>query len=155
MSIFILTWNPEAWEWDDLTFMRAVQQTAVGETLADKWSTGIRRSGIEPGDRAFLLRQRSDRGLIASGVFSSIIYEDLHWDGSGRLTTYARLNWDAVLEPEDVLPVDILKRQIPELAWDRMQGSGVQVPHEVESRLEDLWRDHLASVRRGDDRRYD
>ena len=69
----------------------------------------LRKGGVAPGDRAFLLRQKRDRGVIASGVFVSELEADEHWDGSGRPTMYARIDWDTVLEVDDRLPVEMLK----------------------------------------------
>jgi 5-methylcytosine-specific restriction protein A len=107
---------------------------------------GIRKHGIEPEDRAFLLRQHDTRGIVAAGTFTSEIYQDEHWDGSGRPTVYADVDFENILAPEDRLPVDVLRREVPDVPWDRLQGSGVQVPAESEGALEDLWDEHLGTV---------
>ncbi len=56
----------------------------------EPWSVGLRTGGILPGDRALLLRQKRERNIVASGVFTSELETDEHWDGSGQPTMYAR-----------------------------------------------------------------
>lgn len=145
-AIFILTWNPDRWTWPPEDHARAIQVTAAGGTVRDRYSVGRRTGGIQPGDRAMLLRQRRDRGLVASGVFTSELYADRHWDGSGRPTTYGDLEWDTVLEIEDRLPVDQLELAVPEVHWHRIQGSGVAVPAPATRKLADLWASHTAEL---------
>lgn len=144
--VFILTWNPDRWGWPPDEYARAVQVTAAGGTWAGQWSVGIRRSGISPGDQAMLLRQRHDRGLIASGTFISGLYEDEHWDGTGRPALYGQINWDTVLEAEDRLPVEVLRQTVPSVPWDRIQGSGVAVPLPAIPLLGDLWTRHTGKL---------
>ena len=139
---FILTWNPDRWTWPDDEYPRAVQATAAGGSWDDRWSVGLRTKGILTGDRAFLLRQKRDRGLVASGIFVSELEPDKHWDGSGRPTMYAQIAWDTVLDVEDRLSVDLLKAKVSEVPWDRIQGSGVAVPASSVQELAHLWSDH-------------
>jgi 5-methylcytosine-specific restriction protein A len=51
-----------------------------------------------------------------------------------------------MLWPENALPVDQLKLHVPEVVWDRLQGSGVHVLPGVVDRLEAVWLDHLESL---------
>ena len=147
MATFICTWNPGLWEWDPHEFQAEVAATARGETVAANWSMGSRRYGVEAGDRVFLLRQHSDRGIVASGTFTSEIFWAEHWDGSGRLITYADMEWDTVVDPADRLPVEALIENVPEVYWQRIQGSGVMVPEPADDDLESLWADHLRALR--------
>ena len=143
MATFILTWNPDAWtDGDDWIADNAGVATA-SEPVAGAYSTGVRRQGIVAGDRAMLLRQRRDRGIVASGYFTTEIYDDEHWDGTGRVTHYADVEFDCITTVDDRLPVDVLKAEIPEVSWDRLQGSGVRVPDGVDDDLEDLWQSHV------------
>lgn len=86
MSTFILAWNPTKWDYPEGVYERDVARTAAGEATDDRWSVGGRRGGIAEGDRAFLLRQGPDRrGIVASGHFTSGVYEDESghlWDRS-------------------------------------------------------------------------
>jgi hypothetical protein len=140
---FILSWNPDRWTWPAEELAEAVRVTAAGKSWAGSWSVGARKRGIAPGDRAFLLRQGRDRrGIVASGVFTSGIEADEHWDGSGRPSVSAQVNWDTVLEADDRLPVQVLKDKIPDVSWDRIQGSGIAVPGSCAQDMAGLWADH-------------
>lgn len=142
-NLFVLTWNPENWEWPETELSFAIDRTAAGELVADRWSVGARRYGIAPGDRAVLLRQHSERGLVASGTFTTDIFMDDHWDGSGRPAAYADLEWDVVVRSDDRLHVEELTARFPSVTWNRMQGSGVHVPDDVAEDVLQLWYDHL------------
>src|SRR4051794_40075692 len=103
MATFVLTWNPDSWtDGEEWLAMNAGLATPV-KPAAEPWSTGVRRSGIAPGDRAFLLRQRRDRGLIGAGRFTTEIYEDMHWDGSGRSAFFADVDFDTITTTDDRL----------------------------------------------------
>ena len=58
-----------------------IKVTASGESWPGTWSVGVRKQGISLGDRALLLRQHRDRGIVASGEFTSEIREGPHWNG--------------------------------------------------------------------------
>ena len=146
VPIFILTWNPDRWAWPPDQYARAVQVTAAGGIWSEEWSVGLRTGGVRPGDRAMLLRQHRDRGLVASGVFASGLDVAEHWDGTGRTTRYGQVEWDTVVDVEDRLPVDLLKEVMPEVRWDRVQGSGVAVPSQAIQKLSNLWASHTGSL---------
>ena len=114
--------------------------------MPDRWSVAIRSGGISPGDRAFLLRQHRDRGVVASGYFVSGVEPGPHWDGSGRSSTFAQVEWDAVVDLDDPLPVEVLTHQITHVHWDRMQGSGVEIPPAYAEALEELWAADIGTV---------
>jgi 5-methylcytosine-specific restriction enzyme A len=145
MSTFLLTWNPDNWHWPQDDFDATVEATAAGRLCRDRWSVGIRKSGIESGDRALLVRQKRDRGIVGSAVFTSQIFDDFHWDNSGRLTGYAKLEFDVLLPIEDRFEIDEVRRSVPGVAWDRLQGSGVRVDDLVADVLEDAWSAHVES----------
>jgi hypothetical protein len=74
VATFILTWNPENWVFDEGRYEELVDSTARGGVPLEAWSVGVRRGGVSQGDRAFLLRQHRDRGIVASGHFTSGVY---------------------------------------------------------------------------------
>ena len=145
-NAFILNWNPSKWHWPADDHNRKIRQTESGQVATEPWSVGARKRGISIGDRAYLLRQHSHRGLIGSGSFTSEIYEDGHWDGTGRTTTYADIEWDVLVHTEDRLPVEVLKAVVAEITWDRLQGSGVQVHEPAAGRLDELWSEHVGGI---------
>jgi 5-methylcytosine-specific restriction enzyme A len=85
---------------------------------------------------------------VASGEFTSRVFQDLHWDGSGRLANYADVQWDTWLPLADRLPVEELQSEIPETVWDRIQASGIQLPPPAAQRIEELWESHLERLGR-------
>jgi 5-methylcytosine-specific restriction enzyme A len=141
MATFVLTWNPDLWNWPTDEFERAVQTTARGHRQPDSWSVGRRSGGIVVGDRAFLLRQRRDRGLVASGRFVSEIEPGPHWDGSGREAPFAQVEWDTVLHWDDRLPLEVLHVAVPEVAWN-FRSSGVELAPDSAGKVERLWANH-------------
>lgn len=145
----LLTWNPDKGDWAE-GYEDAVERTALGEELASRWSTGSRRSGLGPGDRALLLRQGSEpRGIVAAGRVTSDVYEDAHWDGSGGIANYVDVTFDVVVQPDEVLPVAELREAVPSQNWSP-QGSGSLVRTEDVEAVEQLWGDHLDRLVGGD-----
>jgi hypothetical protein len=139
VATFLLVWNPDSWPWPDSDYESTVAATDAGRATPGRWSVGRRRHGIVRGDRAYLVRQHRDRGLVGGGEFTSEIYEDEHWNQSGRNTTYADLSWELLLPAEDRIPIEVLKAEVPGVSWDRLQGSGVLVSDEAARQLERLW----------------
>jgi 5-methylcytosine-specific restriction protein A len=146
VSTFLLTWNPDGQGWPDDAYAAQVEAASAGRGYQGRWSIALRKSGVEVGDRAFLMRQRHERGLVASGIFASEIYEGQHWDDPTRRTTYADVDWDVLLPVDDRLTVQDLKASLPGVSWDRLQGSGVLVDVASAQVLEDLWAAHAAAT---------
>jgi len=153
--MFILAWHPLNYRWIEHGYGEAIQETVAGRRWPDKWTVGVRRGGISPGNRAFLYRQHHNRGLVASGTFTSGVQDGEHWEHAGRTVRLAQLDWDTVLDHEDRLPVEVLTAEIPEVKWDRIQGSGIAVPPVVAPRLANLWARHtsMATFRSPDEPR--
>ncbi|MEU1244229.1 hypothetical protein ABZ388_28085 [Micromonospora parva] len=97
----VVTWNPAKWNpdgtWAEQRYPQQVEAVADGGLLRGRWATVTRTSGVEPGDRVFLLRQGGEpRGVIGSGT-TSRIFSDGHWDDDRA---------DGM--PEDGLPHEML-----------------------------------------------
>ncbi|MEW5913176.1 MAG: HNH endonuclease [Thermodesulfobacteriota bacterium] len=106
------------------------------------WSCG-RTKRIKAGDRIFLLRQgREPRGIMASGYAESAPYKEEHWDESHNdEALYVDVRFDSLLNPEQdgVLPLSRLKGgKLAEVNWPT-RISGISVPSEAASQLENLW----------------
>lgn len=98
---------------------------------------GNRKSGAQPGDRAFLLRQGTgERGIVGSGYLSSEIYQDEHWEDPNKVANYVEVYWDSLVE--DPLPLAYLKAAIPGESW-RPQTSGTTIKPESADIVEQLW----------------
>jgi len=145
MTAILGGWNPARWTWHGLEHLRAA--TARGETVPLDWGVSRRRHGVGPGDRFYVLRQGAgQRGLVASGTVTSETYEDAHWDGTpGRTIRYVDVVLDRVLDPFDVLPVELLQELCPRTNWSP-QSSGTSVHPADEERVEQLWQEHLARL---------
>jgi 5-methylcytosine-specific restriction protein A len=148
MAEFILTWNPTKWVMEQAEYDELVTATSEGREVPGNWSVGVRTGGIGLGDHAYLLRQHSERGIIAAGYFTSEVYQDVHWDGSEREANYANVAWTTWLDLDDRLTTEVLKARVPGVAWDLIQGSGVKVPATAAVALDELWTDHLDQVGR-------
>ena len=66
MRTYVITWNPRRWHWPDEEYVAEADATRKGQLFRSRWSCGNTRS-ISEGDRLFLLRQDTDRGIIGSG----------------------------------------------------------------------------------------
>lgn len=144
---FLLTNNPARWDFDPDELAQWVDAAAAGHSVFSRWSTGGATQKIGCGDRAFLLRQGvGERGIFASGTFDSEVFQDEHWDDSGRLANFADVRWDTVLDPQDALPTETLLAELPEGHW-KPQSSGTQVQAALADRLEQLWADHVTVIR--------
>jgi hypothetical protein len=147
VATFLLTWNPEAGGWSATEYDAVVEASAAGAPVRGRWGVGIRRSGIAAGDRAFLLRQRRERGIVASGWFESEIYAAPHWRGGARQpTTYADIVLDVLVAVRDRLPVPELQQVVPGVSWNYLQGSGVRAHAPSEEKLERAWTAHLRGL---------
>ncbi len=155
MGLFILTWNPDLWQMTDGEYQQVVNACRLGSGRSDTWSTGGRTSGIGFGDRAVLLRQHRDRGIIASGYFTTEVFQDQHWREPDRSGNFADLVWETWVPIEDRLPVEVLKAKVPGVVWDRLQGSGVRPSDSDAAALAGLWEDHLGHLGLGLDRSAD
>jgi len=145
MSAFILTWNPLRWN-DEAWIENVISSTAQSHAVQGRWSVGNRNSGIRSGDRAFVLRQHRDRGIVASGTFTSDVYQAEHWDGSAQDANYADVNIDLWLEPDDGFPIEELERAIPGMNWNRFQASGVKVGGAHIQALQAAWSAHVSAL---------
>lgn len=146
---FLLTYNPDQRRLEPDLVEDWVEATAAGHPVEGRWATGPRVQGIEPGDRAFLLRQGPEpRGIIASGVFLTGVFQQPHWrhDASGY-ANYADVDWDTVIDIDDPLPLEELTRRWPEQHWTP-QSSGTQVKQGVVDPLEQFWGEHIADLLR-------
>jgi hypothetical protein len=144
MTTFLLTWS--AADIGYVTHRDDVAATAAGRTVRGRWTFGSRRSGTAPGDRVFLLRQRADRGIVASGTLADgLIFPGEHWAGDPRrVTYYADVLWDHVLPVADRLPIETLLHDVPGHHWNAVFASGQRIRPPADEVLAERWSRHLA-----------
>jgi 5-methylcytosine-specific restriction protein A len=143
MRSYLLSWNPHsAFTWPNNKANSAA--TRRGEIVRIRWSTGG-ASGIVPGDRIFLGKLGQDPiGVIASGVAASGCFEDTHWEDPSKRTTYTMVDFDTILDPENVLPrARVREGALGQVDWDAEYG-GVAIATDAADALEAMWRDWLS-----------
>ncbi|MGO8753379.1 MAG: HNH endonuclease [Thermoguttaceae bacterium] len=149
MPTYILTWNPKRWPWPEEDYNEEVAVTKKGKLFPGGWTCG-NTTRIVSGDRVFLLRQVTERGIIQSGYATSEVYETPHWEKSRKGDTVFRIAYESerLLPVEERLPIERLIKAGLGVHWDRILASGVGVPEEHAFRLEKLWEQHLAKLKR-------
>lgn len=139
MRTFLLTWNPDKWNWDTLD--EEIQMLNKIGAVKSSWSCGTNKS-IRAGDRLFLIRLgQTPKGIIGSGFASSNVFEDSHWSGEiGRIAKYIELDFDILLNPEkeEILNIEILKSEFPTQQWST-QNSGISIKKDIAIQLEEKW----------------
>lgn len=148
MATYLLTWNPQRWEWTDLPVIAA--KTAMGDTVTVRWSTG-NTTRVNQGDRLFLLRQGEEpRGIVAAGVAVSGVVQQPHWDDErqrrGDLANYVEARFERVLDPAKahlliLHDYDDLHSIPPSPA-----ASGFQIHEPAARALAKAWATHLAAL---------
>ncbi|SNQ46527.1 conserved hypothetical protein [Frankia canadensis] len=148
MGTFILTWNPDRYEWDEEggDYEGGVALIASGATITSTWSMGGRRHGVEPGDRFYLLRQGVEpRGIIGSGYFTTgEIYEDEHFSDPTRTTWYAKVVFELLIDPADGIPTAQLLDEVPGFGWNTTYASGNEVRGDAVDQLDRMWKEAAA-----------
>jgi 5-methylcytosine-specific restriction protein A len=147
MNTYLLTWNPQKWQWKELS-RRIAEIRRKGFCLTD-WSCGNNRS-IKRGDRLFLLRQGEEpRGIVGAGWAESEPYEAIHWREekarAGRRTMYLAVKWEKLLNPEreSIFPREWLNEApLSRVNWNT-QISGITIQSVAAEVLEERWADFL------------
>lgn len=141
MACYLLTWNPERWDWETLDEER--RAVSLGRPVPRRWSAG-KTKRIKTGDRLFLLKQGVEpRGLMASGFATADVKEDSHWDSErrahGETSLFTMVEFDRIVDPDSVLPLEQLTTgPLAQMHW-HPAASGIEVPAELCPELERLW----------------
>jgi hypothetical protein len=144
MSTFVFIWDPTNASYPAGEYAADAAATAAGRVVDGRWSTGSRRRGLQGGDRAFLLRQRVDRGIVGAGrLVDGEVFVDRHYEDPSRLKSYTRICWERLVTADDRLPIEELLRDVPGHAWNAVYGSGQQVRAPADVLLDEVWRRHL------------
>jgi hypothetical protein len=148
LTAFLLIWDASDTGYPPANHAADIAATAAGKIVPGRWSFGSRRNGTAPGDRVYLLRQRTDRGIVASGTLADgVIFPSEDWQARpGRSTYYADVLWDRVLAVPDRLPFEDLLHEVPGHDWRHIYGSGQQIRPPAEAELGRRWADHLADL---------
>lgn len=95
----------------------------------------------------FLLRQGTDRGIVAAGrLTDGVITIGPHWADSTTNAAYTNVEWERVLPVEDRLDIEELQVQVPAHHWNNIMGSGQELRPPSDAVLQTLWEDHLKDL---------
>jgi 5-methylcytosine-specific restriction protein A len=147
MTTYLLTWNPERWQW---TYLRdSIAEIEKQGYCQESWSSGV-TTKIRPGDRVFLMKlgKQKPRGIVASGWATSDVYPGAHWDNAklakGLTALYIDVHFDTILDPEkEIFPRERLRSGVyTKMDWEP-QASGRTFPEDVAIQLEKDWAEFL------------
>jgi 5-methylcytosine-specific restriction protein A len=145
MPTYLLNWNPErAFKWSQNA--EESDRTRRGEMVPREWGTSETKR-IIPGDRIFIGKQGVEpKGVIASGYATSLCLEKAHFGDPNRQTTYDRVGFDAILDPESVLPrSELLDGPLGSVNWNGA-GGGITIDDDAAAILEEKWDDWLNQI---------
>jgi len=127
-DVHVLTWNPKEWlELTDAVIDAHITALDFGSSIRMKWSVGARKQGIGVGSTVFLLRQNSDRGIIARGEVVGEIFQAPHWNESGSDTNYIEFKLTGMKKINERIQTERLLVEInceSEELWNQIYGSG-------------------------------
>lgn len=147
MTAFLLTWDAGDAGYPPSDYAADIAATEAGDAVPGRWSMGTRRSGTAAGDRVFLLRQKVDRGIVASGTLTDgEIYSAAHWADPNRTAYYADVTWDRVVAVADRLPVAELAALAPDQDWDHVLASGQELRSPGDAAVESRWKELIAGI---------
>jgi 5-methylcytosine-specific restriction protein A len=140
MSAYFFAWNTRGtFKWPNNSANSAASRR--GEIVHIRWSTGG-VGDIVPGDRIFLGKLGDDPvGVIASGVAASGCFQDTHWEDASRTTTYAMVDFDAILDPANVLPFSGSDSGPLGRVNGENEYGGVSIGEDAAEALEARWRE--------------
>lgn len=138
---YILMWNP------DISSVSLEDHNAtIPVMLTEYFNWSIwehERAGI--GDHFFLVRcGEGNTGVVMSGVFDSIPYQDEDWSGHGRETYYIDMIPNLILNPETapMITTEQLQKAIPSFDWTGGHSGRLLSLDEAKT-LESLWANYI------------
>ena len=139
MATWLLTWNPEKWQWD--TYDEECEQASPESPIYFSWSCKSKK--VKVGDEFFLMKQgKLPRGIIAHGTITEEMFEEGHWDDkkSWEIIDYVEGECDTLLnyKTEAILDAAVLDEKCPQQFW-HPQSSGISIKEEVLPTLHELW----------------
>ena len=153
LPVILLTWNSEKWSPEEGSFKSMIEGDLSVAPVIESWSTGSRKN-VPRGTVAFLVRQNDQRGIVASGVTVSDVYQSGHWSDESKLANFVDVKWEVAVTTDQRLPVEELKVRFPLIPWDFLLGSGVmptaknfidEEPHSSRRLVRD-WDAHLRTL---------
>ena len=140
-SSWLLSWNPDNWDWKTLSADRL--STANGRNVVHSWRCAS--SKPKEGDRAYLVRTGlPPKGVMASGSVVKAPYEAPHYDPEkarqGETASFIDVEFSGVRDAEQdpIVPLEELERLEPNQEWNP-QSSGIAIAPTAAKTLDGLW----------------
>lgn len=150
VTMFVMAWDGSDVGYPPNEYAQGVAVTAEGHAFPGRWSTGTRRTGIAPNDRIVLLRQHTNRGVIAVGrAVDGRIKPREHWADPKSTAPYIDLSWETVLPIQDRLAIEDLLQEVPDFKWNNVYSSGQVMSAQAEAQFNAAWARHTASTTLG------
>lgn len=151
--VVLLTWNPEMWSPETGPFQTFLDGNMSVAPVEESWSTGA-RARLPIGSIAFLVRQHNNRGIVASGVTVSEVFQAPHWAVPGKVSNFVDVQWEFATSTEHRLRIENLLSDFPKVPWNYLQGSGVMpAPEQIVREMTEgaisliaTWDEHLESL---------
>lgn len=123
--VVLLTWNPRLWQPPPGPFADfLLGENLGGKEIVESWSTGT-RTHVPIGSIAFLVRQNDLRGIVASGITVSEVYQQQHWADKEKAANFVDVRWEIATPVNERVPVEDLLHLFPRIPWNYLQGSGM------------------------------
>jgi len=144
MRTYLLSWNPNNWEWDYL--QRSIDDISRQGFNDDYWSSGNRRD-VDIGDSFFLIRLgREPRGIVGSGFITSDAFDAPHWAEAratrGDTSIYVGVRFNALVEAPLISITELEVPPFSSVHW-HTQSSGILIRPDIAESLTALWRERL------------
>jgi len=134
----LMTWNREKWNaWD---FPQILADVNNGKSYSLRWRTA--NSHVKAGDRIFIMRlgKKEPRGIFASGVALGSPTFGKPVDDEFPHQRYVPIKITTLIDPAvRTLGWETLKAKVSASFKWTPEGSGIEIPPEVASKLDLLW----------------
>ena len=136
---YLLTWNPENWNWPD--YKEKVKVIKEGKTFIESWTSSSKQPKV--GDQVFLLKNKV--GIIGHGHVEKASYDAPHYNSEkaqeGLTTNHIDVKFDWLMDEieNNYIPIDLLESVFSKQTW-RPQSSGIEIKEEYINDLEKVYR---------------
>ncbi len=123
---FVLTFNPIRWAeggWEREDFEEWLRKFKGGSTTIIPWSIQSFKQA-KKGDMCFFLVQGEvSRGIFGAGEIVKEAYEDVNWNGDGKLRHYVLVKCKKLTDYlTPFVSTNELKQLVPKYNWTPMSG---------------------------------
>ncbi len=140
MAAFLLSWNPEKFDWH--TFKKRVVRVQRKGFVMERWSCGT-RTYLPKGSEIFLNRLGpAPKGLVGRGVTTSEPFKQKHWDPEKRRqkikALYVKIRLTDLSEAPVIPLEELQQRPLSRFKWS-IVPSGVAIPEPIAAELDRRW----------------